>query len=263
VPLIEEDETGRDVVRLLAEHGIAYMRSVERAVAALDLLAPPGPAAPSDDVLDGESGDPLGGIEAAVALMGPHFPWAPMTIVDSADDAGAFAEQIGYPIVLKVAGRTIAHRTEAGGVAVGVTAASLDTDLARIMAVARDAGDKVIAQQLVTDGLELMVSGILDPEAGPIAYVQAGGLLAELVDDRAFVWGGWDVKRRREAIDTSVVGTLLNGYRSGAVYDSDAVAALVDDVLHALASGRLRFLELNPVIAQTDGVVVVDALVRA
>ncbi|MFD9552355.1 acetate--CoA ligase family protein [Nocardia salmonicida] len=269
-PFSEEDPLSGEVIEALASNGIAVMPSAERAIAALAAL-PQGntsrdastdadPAAEEDP--HNEAG--VGGLEQALTLLPPtEFPWVPMKIVESTEDARRFALEHGFPVVLKAAGRALHHRSESGGVLVNVTEETIDDAFGRIDRLARTVGDAVLIQLQGTPGTEVMVSAMVDPELGPLVVLRPGGIITELLNGSTILWDGWSADQRRVTVEESVAGSLLTGYRGGEKYDLGPLMRLIENLLNSLRSGRLDFVELNPVLVNHDGVQLVDALIRS
>jgi acyl-CoA synthetase (NDP forming) len=259
VPVPEEVALRTDNVLRLAASGCAVIPAIDRAVAALDRL--PGTTA---DRAEGTTLTEPGtcGFDAAVDRIDPLLPWAPFAVTADLAAAQAYARRVGFPVVVKAAGDTLAHRSDAGAVVTGVTPAHIADAFRAVHAVATAAGDRVIVQRQVDRGLELMISVVADPEIGGVAYVQLGGVLAELATERAILWSGWPPHERRRHLDESVAGQVLGGYRGGERYDIDAVDALIARLLTRIGIGDLHFIELNPVIVHHQGIALVDALAR-
>jgi acetate---CoA ligase (ADP-forming) len=254
--LCEDDRIAPDIVVQLAQAGICVMPTPERAVAALDSLtvgvrrsSPASPAVPVETL----------GLEE-VAAIAPTLPIAVWRIVDSVEAAARVALEIGYPVVLKAAGRTIAHRSEAGAVITNVNEHALRESFLRVEAVCRMNGDAVVVQRHESPGFELLVAGVVDPESGPTVFVRPGGVLAELLQHQVVVWGGWDEATRLGRLQSSWLGKLLDGYRGGARFDLRVLARFIDDTLILLNEGRLTFIEFNPLILRPDKAIAVDVL---
>jgi acetyltransferase len=190
----------------------------------------------------------------------------------SAEAAVAAAERLGYPVVLKVDSPDIPHKTEAGGVRVGLRRAEeVRAAFAEITSTAakRVPGADihgVLVQPMITDGVEVIIGVKHDPQIGPMLLFGTGGVMVEMYDDVA-------LRRcpivRSEALDMieEVKGAkLLRGFRGKPAADIDALAdALVriSDIAATLGS-RLAELDINPlmVLPQGAGVKAVDALVK-
>jgi acyl-CoA synthetase (NDP forming) len=255
--LSEDDQIPSAAVDALAKSGIAYLPSIERAVDAVAACARPvsSPAPPEPR----EAG--VEGIEWAADRLPATFPWARWRIVASADEAADAAADLGFPLVLKAAGRVITHRSEAGAVRIPRERRELADAFVSLAAVCAHHGDVVIAQELIPPGFELMMAAIRDEEFGPLVFVRPGGTYAETMTGQAVLWGGWPADRRERVLRGSSVGRLLDGYRGGRRYDIGAVSALASTLL-AVVDQDMRFIEINPVIVGLGGVRVVDLIAR-
>ena len=109
-------------------------------------------------------------------------PFPRERIVATADEALSAAEEIGYPLVVKTARADVLHRTERGGVVLGVGDDAALTRAARALE-ARIGPGPLLVQEEVRQGLELLVGGRRDPIFGPVVLVGLGGVLAELLRD--------------------------------------------------------------------------------
>jgi acyl-CoA synthetase (NDP forming) len=256
--LSEDDQIPAHIAETLALAGIAYLPTVERAVDAVAACVDAGP--PSTPPVS-EHEDTSLGLEWAAARLPADFPWAPWRVVANSAELDLAMTDLGVPMVLKAAGRTITHRTELGAVRILRDRADRAHVLRELRAVCDPAGDAVLAQQLVPAGFELLVSAVRDQEFGPIAYVRPGGTYAESMSGQAVLWGGWPRGRRDRVLRESSIGGLLDGYRGGTVYDLAALGDLIATALGAVAAD-MSFVEMNPVIVGTSGVRVVDLIAR-
>lgn len=256
--LSEDDQIPADVAESLAQAGIAYLPTVERAVDAVAACAAdavPAAAPPGHD-------EHVHGLEWAAGRLPAGFPWAPWRPVASIAELRDACARFGLPVVVKAAGRTITHRTEVGAVRVARDPAAAGAAYDEVRAICERLGDAVVVQQMITGGFEVMVSAVRDPEYGPVAFLRPGGTFAELMSGQAVLWGGWDRARRDRVLRASVIGQLLDGYRGGTRYDLTALGDLVSAAIAAV-SGEMSFLEMNPVLVGEDGVRVVDLIARA
>lgn len=171
------------------------------------------------------------------------------------------ARRIGYPVVLKTDEPGIAHKTEVGGVVTGLR----DERAARIAYrdLAARLGPRVLVSGEAPAGVELALGIIRDPQLGPLVVVAAGGVLAELLTDRAV--GLPPVTRERAAamLDRLRIRPLLDGWRGGTPVDAepvvDAIVALA--VLAVELGDDLDALDVNPLIAGPTGALAADVLV--
>jgi acyl-CoA synthetase (NDP forming) len=208
----------------------------------------------------------LGDVESLRVLESLGLPVAPMTAADDPDSAVAAAEAMGYPVVLKVDAPGLAHKSDAGGVRVGLM------DAEAVRAAAREllalplpeapARRGVTVQRQAPPGLELIAGVRRDPQFGPVVLVGFGGILAEALDDVAIRLAPLGLADAREMLGSLRAARLLAGFRGSPPVDIDAVADLVVHLAVA-AVGRPDWLEvdLNPVIVGTDGPLIVDALI--
>ena len=206
--------------------------------------------------------------KAVLADYGLEFPRE--RLVTSVDAALSTAEDFGCPVVLKVVSDRIPHKTEAGGVELGLRSAD-EVRLAyeRILANAeRFLGDLeidgVLVQEQVQRGVELIAGVKVDPALGPFVLIGIGGVSAELLKDVALRPAPVSLDTAREMIAGLRASALLGGYRGAPPADVDAAAQTVS-ALSRLAvdySDRLRELDVNPllVLPRGQGVRVADAL---
>ncbi|HVO02967.1 MAG TPA: acetate--CoA ligase family protein [Candidatus Cybelea sp.] len=190
-------------------------------------------------------------------------------VVDAAGAAAAAAE-LGFPVVLKVAEPVLAHKTEAGAVAVNLKSAAeveaalarMSTALAKYQPGAKIA--KVLVERMVGDVIAEMIIGIKrDPQFGLALVVGAGGILVEMVQDSAMLLLPTDRASIERAIDGLKIAKLLKGYRGRPAGDLRAVANAVAAVAAFAEAHRGNLLELdvNPLMVLKTGAVAVDALV--
>ena len=170
------------------------------------------------------------------------------------------AEEVGWPVVLKTAAPGIAHRSDVGGVVTGLhDAAAVEAAYADLAA---RLGPAVSVHHQVAAGVELSVGLVRDDALGPMVVVAAGGVLVELLSDRAVALPPLSRDAARRMVDRLRIRPLLDGFRGSPPAD---VEALVDVVVAVsrLAHERgdeLAALDLNPVIVSPEGAVAVDVL---
>jgi acetate---CoA ligase (ADP-forming) len=190
----------------------------------------------------------------------------------TADEAVEAAREIGFPVALKIASDDIPHKTEAGGVVLGLADpeavvqafATVSERVRRHHPEARIEG--VLVQEMVTGGLELIVGISRDAHFGPVLMLGLGGVLAEAM--AASTWRICPVTRReaREMIDeVRGLSKLLAGYRGAPKADVEALAGVLVDVsrLAVWAGERMAGLDINPlaVLKEGRGAVALDALI--
>jgi acetate---CoA ligase (ADP-forming) len=190
----------------------------------------------------------------------------------AAADAAAAAEEIGLPVVAKVAQPVLAHKTEAGAVALNLTTKKdVDTAIAAMTAsVARHQpglqAERFLIEKQVASAVAEMIIGVKrDPSFGLVLVVGAGGILVEMVQDAATLLLPTDRAEVERAIRGLKAATLLAGYRGKPAADMDAVVDAVMAVAGFAEANRDRLMELdvNPllVLPKGQGAVAVDALI--
>jgi acyl-CoA synthetase (NDP forming) len=208
-----------------------------------------------------------------MALLAAYgIPCVPTRFADDADDAVAAAAALGYPVVLKIESRDVAHKTDVGGVRVGCAdAAAVRAAYADILAsvgrhLPRARLDGVAVQPHVADGAEVILGVKADPLFGPAVVFGLGGVLVEVLRDVALRLPPFDRDDALAMIAEIRGSALLRGVRGRPPAD---VTALADTLVRlgalALAHGdRLAALDLNPVLVLPAGrgVVAVDWLVE-
>ncbi|GAA4727836.1 acetate--CoA ligase family protein [Nocardioides endophyticus] len=269
--LSEDDQIPVALTLELSRAGIAYLPTVERAVAAVAAVAAQetpedddgAPHPPVDG--DGDAGE-LRGLEWIAQALPAGLPWARSRVLDKPMDHAAgerAAAELGLPLVVKAAGRTIEHRTELGAVRVVRDPRELAEALPVVGEICTRHGDALMLQGFAAPGFEVLLSVLDDPEFGPVAFVRPGGTLAELLSGQTAIWHGWDADRRVDVLRRSRIGKLLAAYRGGPTYDVVRLAELVGDCLDAVGRDGLQFLEMNPVIVHERGLTLIDAVGRS
>ncbi|MHA6781003.1 acetate--CoA ligase family protein [Pseudonocardia saturnea] len=192
--------------------------------------------------------DPVG---VAALLNGFGVPTAPATACRTADEAVAAATT--FPAVVKFAAAE--HRTELGGVRLGLTGPGAVRAAAEELLAATDA--VIVSPQL--SGVEVAVGAFRDPSFGPVVMVGLGGIWVEVLADVAFAPAPVTVAEARDMLAGLQGHPLLCGARGADPVDLDALAAVVVAAGDALvAVPDIAGIDLNPVLARADGAVAVD-----
>jgi len=186
----------------------------------------------------------------------------------TAEEAAGLAAEIGFPVVLKIVSPDILHKTEAGGVVVGVDSAEAAvTAYRQIVANAKaykaDAyvTGVQVQKMLVTGGdvQEVIVGAVTDQTFGKIVAFGLGGVLVEVLKDVTFRLAPTTPEQARSMVDGIGAHEMLNGVRGAKPVDKDAIAAIITK-LSDLVEDFPQFAEvdLNPVLAGPDGATAVD-----
>ena len=198
---------------------------------------------------------------AAKQLLTKHGLTVPEGIVCPAGEAVAAAEKLGYPVTLKVSSAAIAHKTEAGGVALNLrTAAEVEEAARRMAKLAPD----VLVERMVTGVVAELIIGLTsDPQFGTALVVGAGGILTELLKDSVTLILPTSRTEIERALKTLKVWTLVEGFR-GRSGDAEAVFRAVEAVADFAEANRglVEEVDVNPLLVLKDGAIAVDALIK-
>ncbi len=187
-------------------------------------------------------------------------------LATSSEQAVELAREIGFPVVLKIVSPQILHKTEAGGVRVGLSCAEdvaggYEEIIANAKAYDADATvTGVQVQQMLDSGQEVLIGAITDPSFGPVMTFGLGGVLVEILRDVTFRLAPTQAQDALEMIDGIRAAELLDGVRGAAPVDHQALARMIERVSQLVTDfPELTEVDLNPVLAREDGAVAVDA----
>jgi acyl-CoA synthetase (NDP forming) len=178
-------------------------------------------------------------------------------ICTSADLAATAADDLGYPVVAKVVHPTLIHKTESGGVRLGLLdAAGVRAAAADLLALAPGAA-VLVQRQLI--GTEVIIGGLRDPQFGPVVLAGLGGIFVEALDDIVLGLAPLNHEDASELLAGLRGYPVLTGARGAGTVDLDALAEAVRAVGDLLVTRpEIAELDLNPVLADADGCVAVD-----
>jgi acetyl coenzyme A synthetase (ADP forming)-like protein len=187
-------------------------------------------------------------------------------LATSPDAAAALADRLGYPVVLKIVSQDILHKTEAGGVLVGVAdAAAVRSGYATIVANAKqyqaDARiDGVQVQQMLPTGAqEVIVGAVTDPSFGKLVAFGLGGVLVEVLKDVTFRLAPASHADALSMLDGIQAAQMLTGVRGSEPVDREALAAIIEAVSQLVSDfPEISEVDLNPVFATPKGATAVD-----
>jgi acetyl coenzyme A synthetase (ADP forming)-like protein len=190
-------------------------------------------------------------------------------VARNAEDAAAAAESIGFPVALKIVSPDITHKTEAGGVVLGLRdARAVREAAARVLArVAVTPPTAVIhgilVEPMAPAGKEILVGGVRDAQFGPLVMVGFGGIYVEIFADTAARLAPVSPDDALVMLDELKVAPLLRGVRGEPPVDRAAVAAIISRFAQLLVDlPEIEEIEINPLMAGPDGAVAVDARAR-
>ncbi|MGC4029984.1 MAG: acetate--CoA ligase family protein [Steroidobacteraceae bacterium] len=196
-------------------------------------------------------------------------PFAAGQIVTTVEEAVAVAKEIGYPVALKAQSPSLSHKSDAGGVVLGLDSAdSLLEGWHRLAAnITRHRPglvlDGVLVEAMGKRGLELIVGARNDPQWGAVVLVGFGGVTAEITKDTVLLPPDLPPAAIIRELEKLKNAPLLHGYRGSPALDLEALAQMVSRLgLLVQQSPRIREVDLNPVILypRGEGIVALDAL---
>jgi acyl-CoA synthetase (NDP forming) len=206
--------------------------------------------------------------EARAFLAAAGVPVVPGGLAASADEAVALARQVGLPAALKVCSAQITHKSDIGGVALGL---SSEAEVRAAYAKVSDAGaavpgatvDGVLVTPMRSVGAELLAGVSVDPTFGPVLAVGLGGVWVEILMDTSLRVLPVDAAEVRRMLGELRGAALLRGARGAEPANIDAVAETIAGIGRAALSlgGALRALEVNPLRVNGDQVEALDALI--
>ncbi len=186
-------------------------------------------------------------------------------LAGSAAQAAQLAVRMGFPVVLKIVSPEILHKTEAGGVLVGLSSAeAVEKGFATIMRNARnhDASAKLLGvqvQQMLTAGQEVIIGGVTDPAFGKLVAFGLGGILVEVLKDVTFRLAPATHEDALSMLDGIAAAQILKGVRGAAPVDRTALAAMIEMVSRLISDfPEIAEMDLNPVFATPEGAVAAD-----
>jgi acyl-CoA synthetase (NDP forming) len=210
-------------------------------------------------------------VEAMAVLAKAGVPVVEHAVARSAAEAGKIAARIKFPVVAKIVSPDITHKTEIGGVQLGIAKrAEAEKAYRTLTARAKNAAPKakldgvVIAKQ-VAGGVECILGAHNDLALGPVVMFGLGGIFVEVFKDVSFRIAPIDVAEAKAMIREVKGHALLAGARGKATADIDAVAKALSklSILAAANADRLESIDVNPFIAlpKGQGAVAVDAVI--
>lgn len=203
--------------------------------------------------------------EAKEILAAAGIPVTPCLLARNEDEAVAQANELGYPVALKVRSSKIIHKSDCGGVSLNLV------DDASLCAACREMAGKVCSldpeasftvQPMAKKGIEVLIGVTTDRQFGPVVAFGLGGVLTEVLKDVAFRMAPIDPVEAGKMIEEIKGSRLLRGYRGGPAADSGALAKIISEVSRLAADfEEIAEMDLNPVAAYPDGALVLDARV--
>ena len=206
----------------------------------------------------------LNAAEAASLARAYGIPAVPSAVAAGADEAAMAAGELGFPVALKAAAGDLIHKSDLGGVRLGLV------DAAEVRAAFNDMAARLgssmgggLIQAMADPGVETIVGVVQDPAFGPLVMFGLGGVATDLLGDRAFRILPLTALDAHELIASVRSAPLLSGYRGAPATDIDALCDILLRVGQlAQDQPEVAELDLNPVLVSPKGAVAVDVKVR-
>ena len=190
---------------------------------------------------------------------------SPWTTASDAGSAAEAAEALGLPVVVKLCGDAIAHKTERGLVRLGLSSRDeAGAAAADLLAAARPEDGEVglLVSTMVHGNRELIAGLVRDEQFGPCVMLGLGGILAEAVADVAFRLAPLEHGDALDLIDDLGAQSLLGEFRGEPAVDREALADTLMALSRIAADSDIRSVDLNPLIVVEGRPVAVDALIE-
>jgi len=280
IPLVVSLAAPGDLGKPYTDAGYPLFEEPTRAIRAISILCRLSESkrrqivVPPVEVPDGAVRVPdrtLGEHGAMNLLESWGIPCVRRRLARSEDEAAAAAVELGGRVALKIVSPDILHKTDVGGVLLGVEGESAVREgyrgiVAHVATERPDANiEGVLVAEMLDEGVDAVVGITLDPTFGPAVMVGLGGVLVEVLDDVAFRLAPFDAEEARRMIAELKGARLFRAFRGRPEADVDELAALLSkmSVFAAAERDALSSVDLNPVrvLPRGEGVVVLDALI--
>jgi len=215
--------------------------------------------------------DVLSEVDAKAILQAYGVKVVETRIARSPDDAVDLAEELGYPVAIKILSPQITHKSDVGGVALDLE----DPDAVRAAVLAMQSRAATLRPNAEVQGFtvqrmanrkgvhELIVGMTTDAIFGPVILFGHGGTAVEVIGDRAIGLPPLNMSLARDLISQTRVSKLLRGYRDRAAADIDAIGMVLLQVAQLVTDiPEIAELDINPLFADEAGAIAVDARIR-
>jgi acetyltransferase len=210
----------------------------------------------------------IGEYESRLLLDAYGIPNVPGGLAKTAEEAEFIAEQVGYPIVLKIVAEGLIHKSDAGGIMLNLQN-SKELRIAYNQLIERIKTNEpsaeiigVMVEKMANKGVEVIVGMRRDVTFGPLMMFGMGGTMVELVKDIQFRVAPLSNDDIRSMVAETMAGKLLNGYRGAPVADFESLYGVIAQLSHlAMAQPDIQEIEINPLIVypKGEGVIAIDS----
>jgi len=210
----------------------------------------------------------IGEADAKAIMRAYNFAIPPGELATSLDEAVRFGEHVGFPLAMKISSPDILHKSDAGGVKIGLKSASEVADAYELMMlrIGRNCPKAelrgVVIEKMVTEGREVILGMKKDAQFGPMLMFGLGGIFVEVLKDVTFSLAPITAEEAQQMIERTKTYKLLTGARGQAGVD---IAAIVENLLRmsqlVMDFSEIEEIDINPlkVGLEGDGATVVDA----
>jgi len=205
-------------------------------------------------------------VESKELLRKAGIPVVEAKLARSKKEAISISRETGFPVVLKISSPDVVHKSDSGGVKLGLTnAAQVGKAYSQIISSIKQAHpeariDGVSVQTMAPPGVEVIVGMSKDPQFGPVLMFGLGGILVEVLKDVSFRIVPVTERDAREMIKEIKGYPVLQGYRGQKPASIPALEQLIVKVSQFIENNpRIKELDLNPIFAYPDKAVAVDA----
>lgn len=279
--------------RIFAEAGLPTYETPDKAVRAFlhmvhyrrnqEILMETPPSIPTDfthgvDVARevvakvlGEERSVLTEPEAKQILMAYDIPTVETHVAKTPEEAARIAEEIGFPVALKILSHDISHKSDVGGVVldlqspeiVRLTATGMKTHIEAVSPEMSILGYTVQRMARMPNAHELIIGVTLDPIFGPIILFGQGGTAVEVIGDRAVDLPPLNMGLAKKLIFRTRISGLLSGFRNLPAADIDAICLTLIQISQLIVDvPEIAELDINPLFANDKGVLALDARIR-
>jgi len=197
------------------------------------------------------------------------IPTAPIKLAGNETEAASIANELGYPVVMKIASPDILHKSDIGGVVLNIqNDESLRHAYTQVISRAKTAKpdamiEGVHIQKQIPDGQEVIVGMVRDLQFGPLMMFGSGGVEVEGIKDVAFALAPLNQAEAQKMVRKTWAGRKLKGYRNTPPADEEAVIDVLTKLSHlALENETVEEIEINPLRVLSKGSVAVDIRMR-
>lgn len=205
-------------------------------------------------------------LEAQKLCAAYSIPCPPTNVGTGKDECVAIGRAIGYPVVMKVLSRQIIHKSDVGGVIVGIKSdeemgAAFEKMLSSVGKACPSAEiDGYVIQKMMPAGVEVVVGALRNLQFGPVVMFGMGGIYIEVFKDVEFRLAPLDAAEAKRQIGETKIFEILKGIRGQKPSDIDALCSLIVNAGKLICEcEEIREIDFNPVLSYPSGCVAVDA----